>query len=309
MDSFQELIKLILNITLCVCPIIILVIAVLAFFLYIRYRKLNRLEKLKKSLHSMPNDSLLGIDYVLERGGNENIPLTKQLVFGAQLFDKLSKKDIAPLENKSFNTFTQNLVAYKQRASYGIFPKEDLNNLRRDDLNRVDNLANKIKLLVQAAENGEANLVRDYLLDIDKIYKDVYDKHVAFLEILSENGIKYPIPKPVPISNPTPQNVELVSSQIIQRLPEDKQMLFMMQYNNESKNPTTAVLLAVFLGGLGAHKFYMGQIGLGIIYLLFSWTWLPMIIALIEAFGLSNQVRRYNAQKAVEIAYRLGLRY
>ncbi|MBH0071340.1 NINE protein [Pseudoalteromonas sp. NZS127] len=43
-----------------------------------------------------------------------------------------------------------------------------------------------------------------------------------------------------------------------------------------------AALLAVFLGGFGVHKFYLGQIGLGFIYLLFFWTAIPAIIAFVE---------------------------
>lgn len=43
-----------------------------------------------------------------------------------------------------------------------------------------------------------------------------------------------------------------------------------------------AALLAFFLGGFGAHKFYLGQGGLGVIYLLFCWTFIPAIVALIE---------------------------
>lgn len=49
------------------------------------------------------------------------------------------------------------------------------------------------------------------------------------------------------------------------------------------KNQTTAGLLALFLGGIGIHKFYLGQSGLGILYLLFCWTFIPGIIAFIEA--------------------------
>lgn len=43
-----------------------------------------------------------------------------------------------------------------------------------------------------------------------------------------------------------------------------------------------AALLALFLGGIGIHKFYLGQIGLGVLYLLFCWTWIPSIIAFVE---------------------------
>jgi len=49
------------------------------------------------------------------------------------------------------------------------------------------------------------------------------------------------------------------------------------------KSKTTAGLLALFLGGFGAHHFYLGQIGLGILYLLFFWTFIPAIVAFFEA--------------------------
>lgn len=42
------------------------------------------------------------------------------------------------------------------------------------------------------------------------------------------------------------------------------------------------LLLTFFLGGIGAHKFYVGKIGQGIFYLLFCWTGIPGFIALIE---------------------------
>ena len=48
------------------------------------------------------------------------------------------------------------------------------------------------------------------------------------------------------------------------------------------KSKAAAVLLALFLGGIGAHKFYMGSWGWGIVYLLTCWTWVPLIVALIE---------------------------
>lgn len=46
---------------------------------------------------------------------------------------------------------------------------------------------------------------------------------------------------------------------------------------------TTAGLLALFLGGVGAHRFYTGRWGLGIVYLVFAWTFVPAIVALVEA--------------------------
>jgi TM2 domain-containing membrane protein YozV/ribosomal protein L40E len=48
------------------------------------------------------------------------------------------------------------------------------------------------------------------------------------------------------------------------------------------KTKIAAALFAFFLGGFGAHKFYLGQIGKGFLYLLFCWTLIPGIIAFIE---------------------------
>jgi TM2 domain-containing membrane protein YozV/ribosomal protein L40E len=48
------------------------------------------------------------------------------------------------------------------------------------------------------------------------------------------------------------------------------------------KSKVAAALFAFFLGGFGVHKFYLGQVGLGILYLLFCWTFIPAIIAFIE---------------------------
>lgn len=49
-----------------------------------------------------------------------------------------------------------------------------------------------------------------------------------------------------------------------------------------SKSRVAAGLLGIFLGGIGAHKFYLGDIGLGILYLIFAWTAIPALIGLIE---------------------------
>ena len=50
--------------------------------------------------------------------------------------------------------------------------------------------------------------------------------------------------------------------------------------HNRSK--VVAGILGIFLGGFGIHKFYLGQIGMGILYLVFCWTYIPAIIGFIE---------------------------
>jgi TM2 domain-containing membrane protein YozV len=51
------------------------------------------------------------------------------------------------------------------------------------------------------------------------------------------------------------------------------------------KDRTTAMLLCLFLGGFGTHKFYLGKKNDGILYLVFFWTYIPAIVAIFEFFG------------------------
>ncbi|VYU81524.1 NINE protein [Metakosakonia massiliensis] len=54
------------------------------------------------------------------------------------------------------------------------------------------------------------------------------------------------------------------------------------QRDGSSKSRISAALLAFFLGGFGAHKFYLGRVGQGIVYLIFFWTMIPAIVAFVE---------------------------
>jgi TM2 domain-containing membrane protein YozV len=63
------------------------------------------------------------------------------------------------------------------------------------------------------------------------------------------------------------------------------------------KDKLVAALLALFVGGLGIHRFYLGQTVLGIIYLLFFWTMIPAIVALIDAIvWLVMSEEKFNAK-------------
>jgi len=63
------------------------------------------------------------------------------------------------------------------------------------------------------------------------------------------------------------------------------------------KNKTTAGILAILLGGLGVHRFYLGQIGLGILYLVFCWTFIPAVVGLIDGIiFLTKSDDEFNAK-------------
>lgn len=52
------------------------------------------------------------------------------------------------------------------------------------------------------------------------------------------------------------------------------------------KSKTIAGALAVGLGGLGAHHFYLGRWLWGLFYLLFCWTYIPALLGWVEGIGI-----------------------
>ncbi|MBU1000245.1 TM2 domain-containing protein [Patescibacteria group bacterium] len=48
------------------------------------------------------------------------------------------------------------------------------------------------------------------------------------------------------------------------------------------RNRLVTVFLAIFFGDLGLHKFYLGKAMWGLVYLFFFWSFIPMVIGIIE---------------------------
>lgn len=75
-----------------------------------------------------------------------------------------------------------------------------------------------------------------------------------------------------------------------QLMAQQQQMMMQQQYQQNydyepvhyPKSKTTAGVLAILIGGLGAHKFYLGKPGMGVLYLIFCWTYIPAILGFIE---------------------------
>jgi len=86
----------------------------------------------------------------------------------------------------------------------------------------------------------------------------------------------------------------------------------MMMYDARKKSGVVAFLLWLFLGGVGAHRFYLGRTSSGVAQLLlFILGWLtvsayigvfllvPLYVwVLIDAFQISGIVREHNCQLA-----------
>lgn len=62
------------------------------------------------------------------------------------------------------------------------------------------------------------------------------------------------------------------------------------------KNRFVALVFALVLGSFGLHKFYLGHILAGIMYLIFSWTGIPTILSFIDVIILATMdERKFNA--------------
>lgn len=51
---------------------------------------------------------------------------------------------------------------------------------------------------------------------------------------------------------------------------------------SKGKSKGVAIVLAIFLGSIGIHKFYLDRSGQGILYLLFCWTFIPAFLSFID---------------------------
>ena len=92
---------------------------------------------------------------------------------------------------------------------------------------------------------------------------------------------------------------------LMKDMSDGQRILFQAEMNKVRKSRSTAFLLTLFLGGIGAHHFYMGNTVVGVIYLLFFWTGIPLVMAFIELFLIQNTVDQYNEKMALEIAMRI----
>ena len=63
------------------------------------------------------------------------------------------------------------------------------------------------------------------------------------------------------------------------------------------KSRVVAAVLALCLGGLGAHHFYLGNYVRAIIYLVLCWTYIPTIVALVEGIIYLTQSDEVFASK------------
>lgn len=100
--------------------------------------------------------------------------------------------------------------------------------------------------------------------------------------IFSDHGTKFS-PKPPKV---TLENIDL--SEANNHLPVCNQNFTTEPGEKKSeKKKSVAIILAILFGIFGVHKFYLGSWGWGIIYILFTWTYLPILIGIAEGIGFA----------------------
>ena len=101
--------------------------------------------------------------------------------------------------------------------------------------------------------------------------------------------------------------MESFELEIMKRMNQNQRLMFQTEFNAVRKSETTGLVLALFLGGVGAHHFYLGNVKLGIVYALLCWTFIPVIVGFLECFFMSDRVKEWNEQKAYAIAGQVRL--
>lgn len=88
------------------------------------------------------------------------------------------------------------------------------------------------------------------------------------------------------MNTPQEEEKEMTNDQLQNEvLKEQLAQLKTMKEDSNKPSLTVYLLLALCLGGIGAHDFYVGKPVTGLIKLAFCWTGIPTIISLFNIIG------------------------
>ena len=99
-----------------------------------------------------------------------------------------------------------------------------------------------------------------------------------------------------------PVSIDQIVVQLTTHMSDEQKLAYIVRFTKERRNPNTALLLCLFLGCVGAHHYYMGRVGKGILCTLFAWTLVPFVLSLFACRKIRTNVQRHNFAKAVELA-------
>ena len=87
----------------------------------------------------------------------------------------------------------------------------------------------------------------------------------------------------------------------VKELDENEKGYFFIQFQSEKRTVTAGVLISLLFGWFGLQKFYLGDLKGGVLSILFSWTFIPFVLALIDAIQIHRLIQNYNCFIAEQI--------
>lgn len=79
------------------------------------------------------------------------------------------------------------------------------------------------------------------------------------------------------------------------RLSDTQRMIIEQRITNDKPSTAAAYLMCIFLGVLGAHRFYLGRVGTGVVMVILTLTFFGLIItafwAFIDLFLIPSMIR------------------
>ena len=87
----------------------------------------------------------------------------------------------------------------------------------------------------------------------------------------------------------------------VKELDDKERVIFFIQYEREKRSVSTGVLIAMLLGFTGIQKFYLEDVRSGVLSCIFAFTFIPFILALLDAATMEKLVYEFNCFKAEQI--------
>lgn len=94
-----------------------------------------------------------------------------------------------------------------------------------------------------------------------------------------------------------PQEKKLILKRKLENASDDR---YLQLTQVKTHNPTTALVISIFFGGLGVDRFMLGDVGLGICKLLFGGLTFGLWY-LIDLFLISKRTKTINYDKIIEL--------
>ncbi|GEM_PF-3313102 len=240
----------------------------------------NELDQLKND-----NKTTIFINSIPFTSPHKNHSFNKCILNDKELFDLDIVKSMDNYPLAYLKTSSQNLILSKINEmiqSKDLFNFEITTELKYKILDTILNLKDQYLNLIQNF---------DYPFKIPKLVVFDSSKNIFSQEDIISLVFLHLVGFDIVIFTPTGYNN---LEKYINDLCFDTHRLEEVQYNLQSmKNTTnhigkpkrkriTAGILAIFLGGLGGHKFYLGRPIQGVLMLLFWWTLIPTIVGIVQ---------------------------